>query len=71
MALSEIQAIVSDRGIKIARTDLEDILVAAVDVPLEDSEALGSVFGAIQLIVSDPLYEGDIRLSDLDDSLVG
>lgn len=71
MALSEIQAIVSDRGSKIARTDLEDILVAAVDVPLEDSEALGSVFGAIQLIVSDPLYEGDIRLSDLDDSLVG
>ncbi|MHA0319055.1 hypothetical protein ACXY7D_12045 [Sphingomonas melonis] len=71
MALSEIQAIVFDRGSKIARTDLEDILVAAVDVPLEDSEALGSVFGAIQLIVSDPLYEGDIRLSDLDDSLVG
>lgn len=71
MTLSEIQAIVSDRGSKIARTDLEDILVAAVDVPLEDSEALGSVFGAIQFIVSDPLYEGDIRLSDLDDSLVG
>ncbi len=71
MALSEIQEILTDRGSKLSRTDLEDILVAAVDVPLQDSEALGAVFGAIQLIVADPLYEGDIRMSELDDSPIG
>lgn len=60
MAIDDIVELVRDRGAKLNRDDLNQIKMMAVDVPLEDSDALAAVFEGIALVVNDPLYEGDI-----------
>lgn len=63
-ALDEIQAIIAERGERLDRDDMNRILLLSVDVPLEASEALAMVHEGIALIVNDPLYKGDVILSD-------
>lgn len=60
MVIDDIQDIIRERGSALNRDDLARIAVMAVDVPLKDSEALASLYGAIALIVNDPEYDGDI-----------
>ncbi|MBD8734895.1 hypothetical protein [Sphingomonas sp. CFBP 13706] len=65
-ALDQITQLVSERGNKIDRDDLNTIMTLAVDIPLEDSDYLGSVFEGIMLTVSDPLYVGNLTVEDLE-----
>lgn len=65
-ALDQITELVSERGNKINRADLNTIMTLAVDIPLEDSDYLGSVFEGIMLTVSDPLYVGNLTVEDLE-----
>lgn len=60
MPIDEIMTILSERGSDLNRDDLARINELALDVPLEDTEQLGTVWEGIALIVNDPLYSGDI-----------
>ena len=61
MAIDEIQTLVRERGSALSRADMERITTMAVDVPLDESDQLGSIFEAIALVVNDPEYSGDIE----------
>lgn len=63
-----IAEIIRDKGIDLSRDDLMDIRMTAIDLPIDRYlEVMGWADEAIGLIVADPLYEGDIEMSDLED----
>jgi len=64
----EITAIIEDRGDAISRDDLRKIEYLLTQYRGEDSfERRGWVYESIMLTISDPLYKGDISLSDIED----
>ncbi len=66
-AIDTITDLIRERGADISRADLAEIERLAVDIPIDDlPDVYPWIFESITLTVSDPLYQGDIEMSDLD-----
>jgi len=70
MAQSDIKiiSILQNKGDKLSKDDLFEINSLLTQGDVETAfERHGWVYESIMLTVSDPLYKGDINLSDLED----
>ncbi|RSU69643.1 hypothetical protein BRX37_23890 [Sphingomonas sp. S-NIH.Pt3_0716] len=66
-AIDTITDLIRERGAEISRADLAEIERLVVDIPIDDlPDVYPWIFESITLTVSDPLYQGDIEMSDLD-----
>lgn len=66
-AIDTITDLIRERGADISRADLAEIERLVVDIPIDDlPDVYPWIFESITLTVSDPLYQGDIEMSDLD-----
>lgn len=60
--------IVAAKGAKLMASDLHDIEMALLDVPIDEHWiARGTVMSAVEAIVMRPDYQGDIDLDQLSD----
>lgn len=66
IAGNNIIDLIMERGSDLNTSDYEKIQTMLVDIPLEDSDEVGTIYSAIALIVNDPLYSGDIEIVEAD-----
>ncbi|MGK2911235.1 MAG: hypothetical protein ACSLE1_15750 [Sphingobium sp.] len=53
--------IISDKGLDLTSEDLREIEFLLTEIDFEDlPDHSGTIFGALALVVNDPLYQGDI-----------
>lgn len=67
MTSREIMDFIGGRGDKISRADLSRLNEMLIDLPIEEvSDVRGWIMESIAMTVSDPVYDGDIVMADIE-----
>ena len=67
MTSREIMDFIGGRGDKISRADLSRLNEMLIDLPIEEvCDVRGWIMESIAMTVSDPVYDGDIVMADIE-----